>query len=301
MSLLIPDQYKTQINKYSGHFHSKSVYAKKNLKGLFRDPANLRYLCGGLYKLITNVTYVQKNIPVGVQDYNDYQGGGYATGFNNTNQELLNKKTALLVAAFSRPSVAKFLLHNIQDLIEQTDIPYPEDIVVVNPVQQLHALNKSFLVKTSKNIIQSPEMLLPGFNSINPETGKYEGNTEYDFNCESYADGVWRPETLFTNSNRNRNTPYWTETEVNYYSDADGVNGFADGSDQNKLGHRYYSPEYSHSQRTRSQFPRWQYSVDYHRQDHTDPGSLREGGDSDRRTQRPRGYDMSHLTSKSTY
>lgn len=301
MSLLIPDQFKAQINKYSGYFHSSSPYAKKNMKGLFRDPANLKYLCDGLYSLITNPTYIQKNIGVGsaaVQDYNDYNSGGYRTGFNNANSELHNKKTILLLREFRKPSTRKFLQDNMQDLIEQTEIPYQEDIIVSNPVQQLHALNKSFLIKTSKNIILSPEMLIHRFNAINPETGVYEGNVQYDYTSESYADGVWRPEMLFTNSQRNRETPYWSETEVSYYSDADGPNGFAG---KQRLGHRYYSPEYSATQHTRSQFPRWQYSGDYRRQDRGDSGSLREGGDSDRRVQGNRGYNMSNLTRKSTY
>jgi hypothetical protein len=48
-------------------------------------------------------------------------------------------------------------------------------------------------------------------------------------------------------------------------------------------------------------FPRWQYSVDDRPYQRDNSEGLREGGSSDRRTQRPSGYDMSALTTKSFY
>jgi len=283
---------RADINQFSGYLSQKSKYKNKNLKGLFRTIENQRYLIGGLYNLITHPVYVQRNLPLPTEDYGDYEGYGIRTGFNNDGSpqnELTLNKTHLLISAFKKKK--KFLEDNMEELIEMTDIPYKEDIVVSNPVQQLHLLNKDFLLKTSKNIIQNPEMLVPRFTAINPETGADESNIEYDYTCESYADGVWRPESLFMNSKRNRDSPAWIPLETNYYSN----------DDSSGPGHRYYSKQYATTQRTKSQFPRWQYSVDDTPLEREVNESLREGGISDRRVQRNRGYNMSALVSKSTY
>jgi hypothetical protein len=48
-------------------------------------------------------------------------------------------------------------------------------------------------------------------------------------------------------------------------------------------------------------FPRWQYSVNDRPYEKNNKEGLREGGSSDRRVQRPNGYDMSALTTKSYY
>lgn len=290
MSLLIPEEFRKSINKYSGYLSTESKYRNKNLKGLFRTVENQKYLVQGLFNLITHPDYVEKNLPLPTEDYRDYEGYGIRTGYNNDGESsIVPNKVNHLISAFKTKK--KFLEDNIEDLIEMTEIPYKEDIIVSNPIQQLHILNKSFLLKTSKNIVQNPEMLVPRFNAINPETGADESNIEWDYTSESYADGVWKPEHLFTNSNRNRDNPYWIPLEVNYYANSDSTGP----------GHRYYSKQYSTTQRTRSQFPRWQSSVDDRPQEREANESLREGGISDRRVQRNRGYNMTALVSKSTY
>jgi hypothetical protein len=292
MSLLVPPEVSRDINRYSGFLSSKSKFSQKNLKALFRCPENLRYLAKGLYNLITNPWYVGRNSPLPTEDYRDYAGFGIRTGFNNNGDpdaSITASNMNRLITAFK--SRKDFLEENIEDLVEMTEIPYAEDIVVSNPIQQLHFLNRDFLLKTSRNIIQSPEMLIPRFHAINPETGEDESHIEYDYTSESYSDGVWHPEHLFTNSQRNHNNPYWVPLEVNYYAN-DNSKG---------PGHRYYSGQYSATKRTRSQFPRWQYSVDDAPLEKDVNETLREGGISDRRTQRNRGYNMMNLVSKSTY
>lgn len=290
MSILVPPEYLYAVNRYSGYINPKSVYSKKNLKGLFRGVENQRYLSNNLFKLITNEKHVSFNLAEPITDYRDYQDAGIRTGYNNTGAPgAISKKVQTLVNAFSKTKT--FLDNSIEDLIEMTELPYPEDVVVINPIQQLHHVNRDFLLKTSKNIIQCPTMLVPRFFSINPETGEDESKIEYDYTSESYSDGVWKPEDLFLNSNRNRGNPYWEPVEVNYYANPDSKGP----------GHRYNSKQYSATKRTRSQFPRWQYSVEDKPIERRSGESLREGGNSDRRVQRNRGYNMSNLVSKSTY
>jgi hypothetical protein len=286
MSLLVPPEFIKLVNKYSGQIRPDSPYHGKNLKGLFRSPPNQKYLAKCLIGLTTDFTFVQKNMPMPTEDYRDYNDYGIRSGKDNN----ISKEDVLrLINAIK--SKKDFIESNIEDLIEMTTIPYKEDIVLTNPIQQLHTLNHYFLTTTSKNIIQNPTMFIPNFYAINPETGEDESNIEYDYNSESYSDGVWHPEHLFTNSKRNKGGAYWEPIELNYYSNPNSTGP----------GHRYNSKQYAATERTRSQFPRWQYSVEDKPYERAQDESLREGGRSDRRTQRNRGYDMSRLVSKSTY
>jgi hypothetical protein len=268
--LLIPSEFSRYLNPYSGYLDPKSPPGRKTFKGLFLSPENQSYLAGVLYRLITNPEYVHWQL-------------------EQAHDSFPVDQAARLSAAFA--SKKTFLEDSIEELIEMAPLPYKEDIVVVNPIQQLHVFNKDFLVKTARNIIQSPEMLIPRYYATNPETGADESGVEYDYNSESYADGTWHPEHLFTNSQRNRDHPYWEPIEVNVYSDNDSTG----------VGHRYYSKQYSQTQRTRSQFPRWQYSVSDAPYERCIDETLSEGGISDRRVQRNRGYNMSSLVSRSTY
>jgi hypothetical protein len=195
-----------------------------------------------------------------------------------------------------------FLDSAIDELIDVHPIPFDEDMFTANPIMQLHNLNKQFLLQTGNNLVQSPTAIMPRFYAKNPETGADESQIEWDFTSESYADGVWRPQDLFDNSKRNRAVGYWNnlpDTPINSDSDVEG------------LGHKYYNRDYTKnnsnsgpyaaSQRTRSQFPRWQSvgsNFQYERDINED---LDEGGASDRRAQRPHGYNMTNLIVKSTY
>jgi hypothetical protein len=276
-TLLIPKAFSAQLNPYSGYLNPKSPYASKNLKALFRTQENQNYLFETLFRLLTNEEYVRWQLDQA--EVSDVK----MTAHQQPNE------ARRLVAAFMKRK--KFLQDNIEDLVEMTELPYKEDIVLINPIQQLHVLNKDFLVKTARDIIHCPDMLAPRYFATNPETGADESQIEYDFTSEAYADGTWHPEHLFTNSNRNRDNPYWIPREVNIYADDDSVG----------VGHRYYNKQYSKTQRTRSQFPRWQYSMEDRPYERCTEESLREGGISDRFVQRNSGYNMAALVSKSTY
>lgn len=310
MTLLIPPEFNVQVNKYSGYISPRSPYAKKTLKGLFYSPENERYLAQQLYILITNPTFVERHTSQPSEDYRDYNGWGYRTGFGN-GIELDARRVQRLCATFR--DKAAFLAQNIDQFLDMHPLPYSEDLFVANPIMQLHDVNRAFLLKTAQNIIQNPTMIEPRFFAINDETGQDESEIEFNYTSESYADGVWHPEHLFTNSKRNRYNPPWQPVDVNFYTDPDSVG----------LCHRYYNKwnfdlpinqsdrkkrgisgtvnAYAHSQRTRSQFPRWQDAGSNRAYDYDNYETLVEGGSSDRRVQRPHGYNMSALVSRSTY
>jgi hypothetical protein len=286
MSLLIPTEFAREINTYSNYFNSKSKWAGKTTKALFRSPPNLRYLSKGLYDLITHPLHIKKNMPTSVMQ--ESNTNVRFTGPHDSEGIIKNKATHM---ANGFRNSQKFLDANIEELVEMHPLPYLEDMIVENPIQQLHLINRDFLLKSSRNIIQCPEMIMPRFFAINPETGADESKVEYDYTSESYADGTWHPEHLFTNSQRNHANPYWIPVETSFYTDPD----------EKGPGHRYYSKQYAATQRTRSQFPRWQYSAEDTPLETDIDEALREGGHSDRRVQRNRGYNMSSLVYKSTY
>lgn len=260
-NFLIPGELYKQITK-SGYFRNDSPYRNTPLKGLFLSPPNEKYLQDGVYRMVTNKEYV------------DMHGVG-------------NK--ALILKGF-RANEA-LIKDSVRDLMDMHVLPHSEDLFVASPVQQLNLVNRDFLVKTTRNMLSSPDMIIPDFYGINPETGADERETNWDYGASSYADGTWHPEHLFTNSERNRKNLYWVPEEINYDARPEATG----------LGHRYNSPVYARTPRTRSQFPRWQYSVDHRNYDRHNGESLAEGGISDRRVQRPSGYNTANLRYKSTY
>ncbi len=307
MRLVVPPEIKSSINPHSGFIDSRSIYHDKSLKWLFKSKENRQYLSKEMYMLVTSEQFVKANWPDAVTDYSDYQGEGLRTGFNNKSPYF--NKMKFLIRTFIK-NKAKIDTYAVEAIYAH-EMPHDEDLAVTNPVQQLHHVNIKFVAEAAKNIIQSPDNIIPNYYAINPDTGVEESHVEYDFNAESYSDGTWHPEHLFTNSERNRKNGYWTEINVTLDSDP-----LAKGP-----GHRYNNDFYHHDKAASSatsgikffgtdknirrttvgQFPGWQYTVNKRPYDkHNDEG-LRDGGKNDRRTQRPHGYDMTALTTKSTY
>jgi hypothetical protein len=270
--MLLPNIIKKDINSHSGYLSPRSIYSGKNLKGLFRLNENRLYLTNTIFMVITDIQFIELHADTRNHKY--------------LREQLLGCR--------------KLIGECMQDLIETQVLPYDEDIQVDNPVVQLHHLNKSFIQQTSLNFIQNPDAILPRYYAINPDTGADESSSEYGYNAESYSDGTWHPEHLFTNSARNKDNPYWIPLQVSFVS----------GPEETGLGHRYYDKDmssrsrtgavYSKSQRTRSQFPRWQ-DAGARRQYETDQADSFREIRGERRVQTNRGYDMTALIGRSTY
>jgi len=302
---IVPPEIKKDINKYSGYLAPSSKYAKKNLKGLFQLTENKNYLAKELYLLITNRQYVKDNM---IDTVNDETA--VVTGFGNGSPYYSKLDNLLKEFAKQRTRIPNL----IDTMIESYQLPFQEDLDILNPIMQLHNVNLDFLITTSKHIIQSPQNLVPSLADINPDTGKNESMIEYDYSAASYADGVWHPEHLFTNSKRNRENPYWVPLEVNIYSDPDakGVGHRYNNPGYNKGTREYYesdtdyngNPKVSTKSVPREQpysygpFPAWQTTVNkrFYDKDNTD-GLKDQGKDSDRTMQRPGTIDMRDLYS----
>ena len=323
MTLVIPLEIKRDINKFSGFISTNSKFANKNLKGLFRTNENMKYLSHELYQLLTNEQYIRNNLPdnsiedihaISTNEDHDYRITGYG------NDSYYSDKSKQLVKWFlkQKPNVDR----NIFAMVEAHQLPFQEDLDTLNPIQQLHHVNLDFLVKSSRNIIQTPQNLVIGVNHINPDTNNIE-YAEYDYDPSSYSDGTWHPEHLFTNCSRNRENPYWLPLEVNIYSDADakGVghkyndiiynqgtrdyyasNIAYDGSAKNpKVNTKQKTPSLWKSDDTNNsygQFPMWQTSVNKRYYDKDNTSGLRDQGENDRRVQIPHGYNMKKLIKK---
>lgn len=313
--MIVPPEIKQDINVHSGYINSDSKFYNKNLKGLFYTNENKIYLSNELYTLITFKQYVKDNLPDdNIQDVNKSFGfdndKDYIIGFNNKSQYLdkVNRLVNDFIKQKSNINRYTFLL------MESYQLPFNEDLSTLNPVQQLHSVNLDFLVNTSKHIIQSPQNLIANFNEFNPDTGAYEGDTEYDFTAESYSDGTWHPEHLFTNSQRNKKNPYWMPLEVNIYSDPDakGVGHKYNDILYNQGTLEYYKSDKAYDgtpkgginqnakgqNNSYGQFPGWQTTVNNRFYDGDNTGGLKDGGNDDRRVQSPHGYNMNVLARK---
>lgn len=308
-SLVVPPEIKRDINKYSGYISPGSRFYQKNLKGLFFTKENTNYLDRELYQLITCEDYIKDNLLDSEFGYKDGE-----PRLPNRNGDLKhfsrdNSKSKRIIQTFigRRNYISKIIV----SFMEDHPLPFIEDLDVQNPVMQLHSVNLDFLVKTSSNLIQSPENLVSRFNAINPDTNKYE-ETNWDYSAESYSDGTWHPEHLFTNCQRNRDNPYWIPLEVNIYSDPDakGVGHKYNDIIYNRGTKEYYQSDIAYdgskkggiskkaSNLSYGQFPGWQTTVNKRFYDRENTDGLKDGGLNDRRVQRPHGYDMSALRKK---
>lgn len=350
MSLLVPPQFVKDINRFSGFISISSKYGNKSTKGLFLTVENKNYLINELYKLLCNREYVS-HIVSGLDHYTEIE--------QNTD---LHKRFV---------KCRKQLEIMIPDIIVDWMLPYREDKAIKNPIQELSLINKDFLDTTARTLIQNPESVIPDFYEYDPQT-EIHHKEEWGYGASSYSDGTWHPEHLFTESERNRQNPYWIPVEVSFDTNPPGSpfhprndhynlrsrnagckqpdqretfianptttswddlnridqlhpnfqdipslidyleepdypifnNGkanlpYAPGPGPgNRYAYDFYGDKGFSSGGT---FPRWQYSMNHRYYDRDNSDGLREGGRSERRIQRPNGYDMSALTSKSSY
>lgn len=312
--LVVPPEIKQDINSYSGYLKPSSVYADRPLKGLFLTPVNIKYIGLQIFSLITNATYVSRNLPDESNDYLDTGAPNYrdllrshgkhdsSAGFGNRAGGARARKIDTLIAGFKRNY--GLLQDVVPDMVRDHVLPKPEDLPIANPVMQLSQTNLNFIQESATNFIMVPQSLIANADRISPDTGAVEsGESEYD--ASSWSDGSWHPEHLFTNKARNRHNNYWTPLEINFDSDPE-----ARGP-----GHRYTSNVYHNNRKGNSvseggvvlnfqneQFPRWQYSVNDRPidRDYVEV-SQAQNGVQDRRVQGTRGFDMSALVKRSTY
>jgi hypothetical protein len=209
------------------------MYADKNLKGLFMAPVNQKYLGEQLFILVTHPSRIADVLNVGLSKA-DYRDGRSQYGMRGAEQKSGGRSGTFVGGKFApsdnyAPEALRLSVELkkyktvIEDIIPSfiydygskfyTNDFYEEDYSTNSPVQQLHQLNKKFLLETSQNIIQAPNIVIADYYDVNPDNGKVE-YAEADFSARSYADGTWHPEDLFTNTARNRATTYWKPLEV---------------------------------------------------------------------------------------
>lgn len=237
MALLIPPEYKDDMSMRSGFLKHGSRFAGKNLKGLFMAPENQRYLGRQLYTLTTLPQRIVEVLNIGLSK-SDYLDARSQYGMRGDEQKSGGRSGTFVDGTFApadnyapeamrmSQELRKYKVQ-IEDIIPSlifdygskfyTNDFYEEDYSTSSPVQQLHHLNKKFLLESSQNIIQSPGSVIAGYYDIDPDTGKTDLG-EADFSARSYADGTWHPEDLFTNTARNRATSYWVPREISFDS-----------------------------------------------------------------------------------
>jgi len=297
--LIIPKEIKHDINPYSGFISMESDYYDKTVKGLFYLPINVQYVSDELMTLITHKKFVENNIDMSITNVETsadtdeeriVNTADPSLQFSQLEPSAADRRVNLIISIFIKNE--DIIRNNVPNLMRSNQSPkykaHREDLAIDNPVVQLHLINKEFIYQTAKSMILSPFNLDPSAAYINLETNKSEINTNWNYTAASWQDGTWHPEHLFTENERNRENPYWVPYEVDYDSRS--------GSRPIAPGHRYNSSVYD----SESQFPRWQYSMN-DRPISRDQGGYAASGTNDRRVQRPNGYNMTALLSRTTY
>jgi hypothetical protein len=339
--LTIPAEFAAKINPYSGRLHgcdwaAKSAkglfYSSINTKYL---QLILPALCINKSFIAETLLNIEETAAPAELGADQWRNAGRAdTAMSRVN---LGPKIEAIVTGLTK--YKDMVVAVVPELMGEFQMPFKEETFTANPIMMLHKMNGDFITSAARTLVSNPDSIIPDFLYHNSESGNDESSIEYDYTHASYADGTWHPEHLFTNSSRNKSNPYWIPLETNFisepgeeglghsfYNSATGsrssatnriVAGPGDGpgphsgsvtnyeisrnSRVRKVGWVDGPTAYAHSQRTRSQFPRWQAAGARRQVDMTDQAGYRDGATNDRRVQRPRGYNMANLVNQSTY
>jgi len=243
MSLVVPPEYARDISKHSGFINSKSKWAGKTLKGLWRAPQNVRYLTQQVYFLVSHPQYVHDHsdasssigLDISSEEQSNYVADGVKRDisrptlrgepFRKKNTEPTRKSYEIAKNFKQSRSIFDEVLPS---MIEEYVMPYTEDMKTTNPVIELHHINLDFLTTTAEMLIQNPASMIEKFRTWNDDTGEYIEGSDYTYSAESWNDGTWHPEHLFTKSVANRKAGYWKKRETSFYNGPIGYPGQAD-------------------------------------------------------------------------
>lgn len=260
---MLPVEIKNSINSFSQYIDSSSKFTGMDENRLFSHPVNVNFIENTILTLLQSEKYVSR-----VAELNRVPNYGFA------------KRVQALVESRKNNSLNVINKQDLyDDILDSVSVYQHIAWESYNPVVRLEIMNRKFITSYARNIILSPETLFSNYWSTADNT-EFQ---DYEYNTESWGDGTWHPEHLFTNTIANKKAGYVHEFEVN-------VNA---NSDKHELGHKYNSEVYDF-ERSGGKFPSWQYTPNYRYYDRG-PGGLREGGKSGRRTNFISGYDMSDL------
>jgi hypothetical protein len=235
MSLLVPPEFKKQVDRVSNYIDTDAIQGEREIKGLFRSPENVKYMQKSIPTILRVPQFVADNsIVQGIGSTESLEAMIYTAEVQPKHIQLIQ------MFAKEKYQLTRVIPELMEAYTQPYAFPYDEDWINSNPIQQLHFINRKFILETSRLIIQSPEIVIGGFENINQDTGEVEIG-EYDYTAASYSDGVWKPEHLFTQSTRNRANPYWVLRRVEF-SDTPDARGpgnkwkqFGDSSDTRNL------------------------------------------------------------------
>jgi hypothetical protein len=243
MSLVVPPEYARDISKHSGFINSKSKWAGKSIKGLFRAPPNMRYLTEQLYSLVSHPQYVHDHsdasssigLDIASEEQSNYVADGVKRDISRPTlrgEPFRNKHTTPTRRAYEIAKNFKAARNEfnemVPNMIEEYVLPYTEDMKTTNPVIELHHINLDFLTTTAEMVIQNPASLIEKFRTWNEDTGEYVEGKDCNYSAESWNDGTWHPEHLFSNTKSNRNAGYWKARETAFYNGPIGYPGMED-------------------------------------------------------------------------
>ena len=238
MSLVVPPEYAKDVNKHSGFLNSKSQWSGKGLKGLWRAPPNVKYLTEQIYELVSH--------PQFVQDHSDVDNGDMGLNFTEdavkrgiSRPTFHEQRRIRMKGNADKPSRVSYEIAKqfkekkadfadfVPSMIEEYKLPFAEDLKTTNPIMELHYVNLDFLVTSAEMLIQNPTALVQKMRHWNDDVGEYQEGRDYDYSAESWNDGTWHPEHLFTKSKSNEKAGYWSPVEVDFWNGPIGYPGIS--------------------------------------------------------------------------
>lgn len=240
-SLVIPPEYAKDISKHSGFLGTRSLWAGKTLKGLFRAPQNIEYLKTQLFSLVTHPQFVHDHceistsvgMDISMVEQSNFVEDGVKRGVVRPTfrgEPFRQKHTKPTLRSYEIAKQfrlnKKVLEEAVPAMIEEYVLPYMEDQKTRNPIMELHYINLDFLITHAEMLVQNPTTIIDKFKNWNDDKSSYDDYApDYEYGAESWNDGTWHPEHLFTNSESNRRAGYWKREEVEIWNGPIGYPG----------------------------------------------------------------------------
>lgn len=336
MSLIVPSEIKKGINPLSGFLDSSSKYGSKNLKGLFLLPVNIDYLARETYQMICSKTYVSDILsgmakpPLAVSNLIEKfipQRQQLKVVIPRMVEEwqLPNREDLSVRNPVQELHIVNFeFLRTTSKLIIQNPSLLISDVYNYDPQTGRNDMGEyTYGAASYSDGTWHPEHLFTESAANRKHT--YWTPIDVTFDSNPPGGAFHARENHYSISNRRGGAGHGEfekfESSPLDYTGPDGLDGSAwdelnSASVPNSIpnltdlldgpgpqaGNKYMYDHYGNKGfRRGGTFPVWQHTVQRRHYDRDNDEGLAEGGTSDRRTQRTRGYDMTALTTKSTF
>lgn len=263
MNLLVPPEIKRDLTA-NGVLRIDSKYRPYNLKGLIYSDINNVYCTKQIWGMLNNEEVVSQYLP------------------NAATWMSLIRRMPYNEFAKKISTISPFINGNTTGFQKSARSIYIDE-KAPNLVMGLHQWNVEYIRNSVDTYLYAPNTLFEDYYNYN-EFGQFDKTMRADFDNGSFMDGTWHPESIFTNTAKNRANPYWVPIKGDLYERGLGTSYLRDSYYRSNVVDTTTGKSLSVP---KSMFPFWQYTVQ-NRPYEKSQESFIEDGTGDRRVESTR-------------